>query len=69
MLHGKFTMFVDQWGNRWTACTLRELHKQIGGGFISKMYEDDSNGKTYHVGYIIRNHWCRAYAPVRIPQE
>ena len=68
MLHGKYTLFIDQYGNRWEACTVSELRDKIGGGRVSKMYCDDKSGKCYHVGYVIGRHWCRAYAPVQILQ-
>lgn len=68
MLHGKYTLFIDQYGNRWEACTVSELRDKIGGGRVSKMYCDDKSGKCYHVGYVIGRHWCTAYVPVRILQ-
>lgn len=68
MLHGKYTLFIDQWGNHWTARTVSELRAKVGGGRVSKMYRDDKSGKRYHVGYVIGRHWCDAYAPVQILQ-
>lgn len=32
MLHGKYTLFIDQYGNRWEARTVSELRDKIGGG-------------------------------------
>ena len=68
MLHGKYTLFIDQYGNCWGACTVSELRDKIGGGRVSKMYCDTKAGKCYHVGYVIGHHWCKAYTPVRILQ-
>lgn len=31
MLHGKYTLFIDQYGNRWEARTVSELRDKIGG--------------------------------------
>lgn len=68
MLHGKYTLFIDQYGNRWEACTVSELRDSIGGGHVSKMYVDDKSGNRYHIGYVIGRHWCTAYAPIEILQ-
>lgn len=67
MLHGKYTLFIAQYGNRWEARTVSELRDKIGGR-VSKMYVDDKSGNRYHVGYVIGRHLCTAYMPVRILQ-
>ena len=33
MLHGKYTLFIDQYGNRREARTVSELRDKIGEGF------------------------------------
>lgn len=68
MLHGKYTLFIDQYGNCWEARTVLELRDKIGGGRVSKMYVNDRSGNCYHIGYVIGRHWCTAYVPVRILQ-
>ena len=68
MLHGKCTLFIDQYGNRWEARTVLELRDKIGGGAVSKMYVNDRSGNCYHIGYVIGHYLCTAYMPVRILQ-
>lgn len=57
-------LFVDQFGQKWYAKTIRELREQIPGR-CGKMYVDGKDGKTYHVGYVIGSLWLRMYKPVR----
>ena len=63
------TLYIDQYGNKWFARTVAELRKQIAGGGsrVSRMYIDKHNGKTVHVGYVVGDHWCTAYAPNEKP--
>jgi len=62
LLHGNPTLFVDQYGYKYTAKTLADLHKQVGKGRVERMFLDQ-NGKTYHIGYIVGKLWLRAYLP------
>jgi len=62
-MKGKLMLYLDQYGNRWFARTVAELRAQIGGGRVSKMYIDAKGGETHHVGYVVGQHWCTAYAP------
>lgn len=57
--------FMDQYGNRFTACNRKELTAQIPG-HVSKLYVDKVDGTTAHVGYVVGQHWCTAYAAVEI---
>ena len=59
-------LFIDQYGNRFFAHTVKELRKQIGmgGSKVGKMYRDRKDGSTIHTGYIIGGHWLTMYAPV-----
>ena len=66
-MNGKPTLFLDQFGNRWIASTVRELREKIGGGRISKMYCDKKDGGTVQTGYVIGRHWCTAFRPIEIP--
>lgn len=60
-MNGKRMLYRDQYGNQWQASTVEELRKQIGG-HVSRMYVD-KGGKTFHVGYVVGQHWCQAYVP------
>ena len=60
------TLYIDQYGNRWWARTVKELRSVIGmgGSRVSKMYQDKKDGRTVHVGYIVGTHWLTAFQPV-----
>ena len=66
-MNGQPILYVDQWGNRWRVRTVRELHKRIGGGRLSKMFRDKADGDTVHCGYVVGQHWCTAYRPIELP--
>lgn len=61
-------LYVDQWGNRFYARTVRELRSQIGmgGSRVSKMYVDRKDGTVAHTGYVIGPHWLTAYEAVEV---
>lgn len=59
-------LYIDQYGCKFYAKTIKELRQEVGGGRVSKMYIDGKDGKTYHVGYVIGGHWLNAYEPVSI---
>ena len=67
-MKGKRTLYIDQWGNRFWANTVKELRNQIGrgGSRVSKMYRDKKDGRIVHVGYVIAEHWLTAYQPVEV---
>lgn len=58
-------LWLDQYGNRFWAKTLKELRAQIGmgGSKVSPMYYDTKEGKTVRSGYVIGQHWLTRYAP------
>lgn len=66
-MRGKWTLYIDQYGKRCGASTVRELRDLLGGGRVAKMYRDKADGRAVHVGYIVGGHWCTAYQPVEIP--
>ena len=68
-MNGKRMLYVDQWGNRFVARTVKELRAQVGmgGGRVSTMYADRGDGAHFKVGYVIGGHWLTRYAPVEIP--
>lgn len=62
-MNGKHLLYIDQYGNKFFASTVKELREKVGGGRISKMYLDTASGEVLHVGYVIGQHWLTAYAP------
>jgi hypothetical protein len=65
-MRGKLTLYIDQYGQRYYAYTLKELkQKHYIPGKISKMYVNGKDGKTYHIGYVIGQYWLTAYIPIR----
>jgi len=65
-MNGKFTLYMDQYGNHWYAKSAKELRAKIGGGRISTMYCDKLGGPV-KIGYIIGKHWCEAFQPIEKP--
>lgn len=65
-MNGKHILYIDQYGQHFSAATVKELRECVGGGRVSKMYMDGGDGKTYHVGYVIGNHWLSAYVPFSV---
>lgn len=67
-MKGKRTLYIDQWGNRFWANTVKELRNQIGmgGSRVSKMYRDKKDGRVVHVGYVIGQHWLTAFHSVEV---
>jgi hypothetical protein len=68
-MNGMYTLYIDQWGGRYYASTVKELRQQIGMGGcrVSKLYRDKRDGRTVHCGYIIGHCWLTAYQPVELP--
>jgi hypothetical protein len=66
-MNGHLCLYIDQYGQRWYARTVRELRQKVGGGRVSRMYIDKKDGSTVHIGYVVGPHWCSAYAPVERP--
>lgn len=64
-MHGKPCLYVDQYGNKFYARTVKELRGKIqgGGSRVSRMYNDKADGTTVHTGYVIGPHWLTAYVP------
>jgi len=58
-------LFLDQYGNRFHARTVRELRAQIGNGSsrVSLMCCDLPDGSAARIGYVIGDHWLTAYVP------
>jgi hypothetical protein len=68
-MKNKRTLYLDQYGNRFWAKTVKELRNQIGmgGSRVSKMYQDRKDGSVVHVGYVVGPHWLTAYQPMERP--
>jgi hypothetical protein len=62
----KATLYIDQYGSRFHAPTLKALRAQVPGR-VGRMYVDKKDGGTVHCGYVIGKHWLTAYAPVEVP--
>ena len=64
-MNGKLMLYVDQYGNRYCAKTVKELRSQIENGWcrVNKMYVGKTDGRVVHVGYVIGPHWFTAYVP------
>lgn len=66
-MNGRFLLYLDQYGQTFTACTVKELRKKVGGGRVSKIYRDTPDGAIAHVGYAIGSHWLTMYEPLELP--
>ena len=67
-MNGEPTLYIDQWGTKYWAKTVKELRKCVGmgGSRVSKMYRDKKDGRVVHVGYVVGDHWLMAYRPVEL---
>lgn len=61
----KMRLYVDQYGDKIIASTVKELKEKSGPGRVYKMFIDSADGKTYHTGYVIGQLWYTMYEPVR----
>jgi hypothetical protein len=67
IMHGRPMLYRDQYGNCFMARSVKELRDKVGGGRVSKMYNDLKSGETVHTGYVVGAHWCTAFQPVQNP--
>lgn len=67
-MNGQMMLYVDQYGGKIYADTVRSLREQCGGGRVFKIYRDKKDGRTVHVGYMVGPLWFTAYKPVEIDQ-
>ena len=65
-MKGEWVLYLDQYGNKWFAKSVKDLREMLGGGRVTKMYADGKDGKTYHVGYVVGKLWCTPYVPYRV---
>lgn len=59
-------LWIDQYGGRIWARTVKELKAQAGPGKVFKIYADKKDGRTVHTGYGIGARWFNRFAPVEI---
>ena len=67
-MKGKFTLYLSQYGDKFTARTIKELRQKVGKGRVSRVFVDGSGkdaGKVFHTGYCVGSVWLTAYQPVR----
>jgi hypothetical protein len=54
----------DQYGDTYKLYTKfprKELLEKFGASHADKIYQDDKNGNSYHIGYRIFNLWLALY--------
>lgn len=66
---GQSVLFINQYGDKIWARSLKELRTLANGGKVAKQYCDDKQGKTWHTGYIIGEQWFTAYLPLRVEAD
>jgi hypothetical protein len=66
-MKGKRLLYLDQYGNRYFASTVKELRVKVGGGQVRKMYCDKKDGSCVHTGYVVGQYWCSFYQPLELP--
>lgn len=57
-------MAIDQYGQTYHNLgkhPRKELIERVGGGKVSKMYQDKKDGSTVHTGYVIGGLWLSLY--------
>ena len=65
-MNGKTVLYIDQYGSKYACQYVKDLKRvHYLTGEISKMYVDGKDGKRYHVGYVVGQHWLRAYTPFK----
>ena len=59
----KLYMAIDQYGHTYHNLKhpRKDLCERLGRTHVDKMYIDDKDGNTYHIGYIIGGLWLRLY--------
>lgn len=59
-------LWIDQYGQKEWARTVKELREKIGGGRVAKVYCDKADGRTVCTGYCIGGRWFSRFAPVEV---
>jgi hypothetical protein len=67
---GRMLVYIDQYGQKVWAQTVKELRERAGGGRVFKIYVDkvagEHAGKTVHCGYGVGHRCFYAYALVEV---
>lgn len=56
-------LYIDQYGNKYIASTIKELKEKVGGTKATPMYQDKLDGRTVKTGVIINGQWLQAFIP------
>lgn len=59
-------VFIDQWGDRVIAATVKELQRKAGGGRVSRMFRDKKDGRIVRCGYVVGSRWFNEFQPVEV---
>lgn len=56
-------LYVSQYGDRYYVTSVKELCEELGYSAKSarRMFRDNKDGSTAHVGYVIGKLWLDAY--------
>lgn len=65
-LHELATLYVDQYGSKIYARSVKELRTKAGPGKVSKIYRELNGDVTHHCGYSVGDRWFDAYALVTV---
>lgn len=66
-MRGKTLLYLDQFGNKYFANSIKALREKVGGGHVSKMYCDKKDGTSVHTGYVVGKYWCSFFLPLELP--
>ena len=69
LINGEPTLFIDQYGQRYWARSVKELKSKVGVQHCSKMYLDKKDGSVVHCGYVLGEHWLTAFKPVEVKER
>ncbi len=66
-MNGKRRLYIDQYGHRYWANTVRSLCEQVGHTTARTMYRDKKDGRTVRAGYVIGQYWLDRFTPDELP--
>lgn len=59
-------MFISQYGDKYTAYTIKDLKEQVWPWKVFKIYQDKKDGSTVHTWYGIGSLWFNMFIPLEI---
>lgn len=62
-------LFINQYGDRYYAKTVKELKEKVGSGKVFKIYCDKKDGSVVQTGYGIGRQWFDMFIPFEILQK